>query len=140
MPYKYRGVTSRIDSKTAVIRNHGGTFSAHYTGMFIAAFGLVAMYLVAATMLWIVADQSAPAGSGVSFKRVLCAVAIIVPFSYLIGSFHILHLGVVIEFSLDFLVVLILIRMSFWRTFFATSAYYGTLLLAALGLELLYGK
>ena len=109
--------------------------------MFIAVFGLVAMYLVAATMLWIVADQSAPAGSGVSFKRVLCAVAIMIPLSFLIGSFHnLLHWGVVIDFSLDFFVVLVLIRMSFWRTFFAAAAYWGTLFLVALGLELLYGK
>jgi Na+/H+ antiporter NhaA len=98
---------------------------------------LVAMYLVAATMLWIVARQS-----GVSYKRVLCAVAIMIPLSFLIGSFQSLnvHLGTVIDFSLDFLVVFILTRTSFWRSLFAAAAYWGTLFLANLGLALLYAE
>jgi len=88
-------------------------------------------------MLWIVARQS-----GVSYKRVLCAVAIMIPLSFLIGSFQSLnvHLGTVIDFSLDFLVVFILTRTSFWRSLFAAAAYWGTLFLANLGLALLYAE
>ena len=80
----------------------------------------------------------------VGISTIIAGVTLIcmIPLSFLIGSFQSLnvHLGTVIDFSLDFLVVFILTRTSFWRSLFAAAAYWGTLFLANLGLALLYAE
>lgn len=100
---------------------------------------VLAIYAIAATVLWLVARRYA------RYSRVLCAVACMLPLDFLVGYVTERFLGganwcgLLISFGLDVGIVALIVGMPFWRSVFATGAYLVSLTACMVAMGLVFG-
>ena len=95
----------------------------------IVAIVAVVLALLGA-VLWAASRLVRPAGTDVNYRRALCAAACMLPLNLVIGYLAKDLLSgwcqVFLQLLVDYLMVLLLIRLPAWRSLFTATAYYSS--------------